>query len=308
MTRTSGELRLSELGRAALTYASRWGLYVLPLIVGSKEPHGRSVPHGYRDASSDPEVIINWWRRAPRANVGIACAPSALLVIDIDPRNGGDETLGALKRKLGDLPTTWRALTPGGGLHYYLNHREPGELHGLGAGIDIKYHGYVVAPPSIHPNGHRYRWDLGAHPLETHLVGPPADWLARMRRRQGETPLSPSGIDARESFLGTAFDILGWLGRPLTEGRRCARCPWFEEHSDGRGDGGDSSTVLFSPAVGTTLGSFYCSHSHCASRRLLDVIRVLPPYAIDAAARAFPRAYRLVLRKLAAQQGASGAQ
>jgi hypothetical protein len=296
--------RSTELGRAAWTYATRWRLSVLPLIVGSKEPHGRSVPHGYRDASSDPEVIQNWWLRAPRANVGIACAPSRILVIDIDPRNGGDETFGSLVHTLGELPTTWRTITPGGGVHYYLHHNDDEELHGLGDGVDVKYRGYVVAPPSIHPNGGRYRWDLGAHPLETRLAGVPATWLARMRRRQGESPTPSSGLDARQSFLGAAFDVLGWLGRPLAEGRRCARCPWLEEHTDGRGDGSDSSTVLFSPTIGTTLGGFHCSHAHCANRRVMDVVRMLPPYAIDAAARAFPNAYRLVLRKLAAEEGA----
>jgi hypothetical protein len=294
------------MGRAALTYASRWRLSVLPLIVASKEPHCRSVPHGYRDASNDPDVIACWWHHAPRANVGIACAPSGILVIDVDRRNGGDETFASLLRSLGDLPRTWRSLTPEGGVHYYLHHRDDEELHGLGEGVDVKYRGYVVAPPSIHPNRQRYRWDLGAHPLETALAGVPVAWLARMRRRHGEAPLASSGLDARQSFLGAAFDVLGWLGRPLAEGRRCARCPWFEEHTDGRGDGGDSSTVLFSPVIGPTLGGFRCCHVHCANRRLVDVVRVLPAYAVDTAARAFPDAYRFVLRKLATEPEEDG--
>jgi hypothetical protein len=298
------ERPMSELARAALSYATRWGLHVLPLLVARKEPHGLSVPHGYRDASSDPNTIADWWHRAPRANVGIACAPSGLVVIDVDPRNGGDETLGSLLRRVGALPATWTSLTPGGGVHYYLRHTTDERLHVLGPGLDIKYAGYVVAPPSIHPSGGRYRWDLGAHPLETDLADVPPEWLARMRcASTGVTPFASSGVDARLSFLGAAFEAIGWLGQLLTEGRRCVRCPWLDEHSDGRGDGGDSSTVLFSPALGTTLGGFHCSHAHCANRRVLDVMRELPPEAIDAAARAFPEAYRYVLCRLAAEEG-----
>jgi hypothetical protein len=117
-----------------------------------------------------------------------------------------------------------------------------------------------------------------------------------------------SGIDARQSFLGAAFDAVGWLGAPLRDGRRSARCPWHRLHTDGRGRGDDSSTVLFSPAVGSTLGGFHCSHAHCASRRLVDVVRALPPDAIDAASRAFPRAYRTVLVRLAQSRGAAHAR
>jgi Bifunctional DNA primase/polymerase, N-terminal len=298
----------SELARAAWAYVSRWGLHVLPLRVGGKEPHGPSVPHGYLNASGDPGVLARWWLRAPRANVGIACAPSGLLVVDVDPRNGGDETLALAVRALGELPRTWTVLTPGGGAHYYFRCEETPDLAPLGPGIDLKHHGYVVAPPSVHPNGARYRWDLGAHPLETSLARLPPAWQARLTRAsRAPVPVHASGIDARESFLGAAFERLGWLGAPLRDGRRAARCPWHGLHTDGRGRGDDSSTVLFSPAVGSTLGGFHCAHAHCAGRRVVDVLRALPPDAIDAAARAFPGAYRVVLRRLAKAQGAARA-
>jgi hypothetical protein len=47
--------------------------------------------------------------------------------------------------------------------------------------------------------------------------------------------------------------------------------------------------------------------AHCAGRRIADVLRALPPEAIDAAARAFPSAYRVVVRRLAKAQGAARA-
>ena len=307
-TRSTAPAHPSEFAHAAWAYAARWGWRVLPLQPGSKQPLGHLVPHGYLDASCDLRAIARWWRVAPLANVGIACAPSGLLVLDVDPRNGGDETLALAVRALGELPRTWTVLTPGGGQHYYF-HCELGQnLCPLGPGIDLKQHGYVLAPPSVHPNRGRYRWDLGAHPLEAPLATLPTAWWTRLVR--GAAPREPvhtSGVDARQSFLGAAFDVLGWLGAPLRDGRRCARCPWHKLHTDGRGRGHDSSTVLFSPAVGSTLGGFHCSHAHCAERRVVDVLLALPPEGMDAASRAVPQAYRAVLRRLVKARGAARA-
>jgi Bifunctional DNA primase/polymerase, N-terminal len=295
---------LSPFGRAALAYATRWHLFVLPLIVAGKVPHGRSVPRGHLDASSDPRVVGVWWQRAPNANIGIACAPSGLLVLDIDPRNGGDETFGELLRVMGPLPATWTTLTPGGGQHYYFRFDGEVKRATLGEGVDVKHHGYVVAPPSVHPNGGRYRWDAGAHPTESAIASLPFEWRARVAAYARNVPLrkQSSGLDARRSFLGVAFASLGWLGPVLEDGRRLARCPWAEQHSDGRGLGRDSSAVLFSPVAGVLVGGFHCSHGHCAGRGTVHVLRTLAdqfPRALDAGALAYPKAYRSVVRQLA---------
>lgn len=45
--------------------------------------------HGHHDATMDPDVIKARWQRWPDAMIG-AAVPDSLLVIDIDPRNGGD--------------------------------------------------------------------------------------------------------------------------------------------------------------------------------------------------------------------------
>jgi hypothetical protein len=293
--------RLSELHRAARRYTDRWRLHVLPLLAGGKEPHIRSAPGGCRDASSSPAEVDRWWRLAPRANIGIACGPSGIVVIDVDQNNGGDKTLAELTRKLGPLPPTWTARTAAGNLHYYLRHEGDDAMHSLGDGVDVQRAGYVVAPPSVDVLGQRYRWHVGAHPVERYLASVPLDWLDRMRiepRRQRSTT---SGLDARESFLGVAFNVLGWLGRPDANGTRRARCPWLEEHSDGLGNGEDASTVLFSPMLSACVGGFHCSHASCAERDVLDVVEMLPDHAVDAGARAFPKGYQLARRRLAAR-------
>lgn len=59
-------------------------------------------------------------------------------------------------------------ITGGDGLHMVYAH--PGtDLPGkLGPGIDVKANGYIVAAPSLHPSGARYRWSGDGrftHPL-----------------------------------------------------------------------------------------------------------------------------------------------
>jgi hypothetical protein len=106
--------------------------------------------------------------------VGIACGePSGIIVLDVDPRHGGDASLAALAAKGRVLPPTPRARSGNGGLHYFFRWDNPGITNGshrLGAGIDVKTtDGYVVgagswtAPSKAGPGG-PYRWE--ASPLE----------------------------------------------------------------------------------------------------------------------------------------------
>lgn len=115
-----------------------------------------------REASKDPNLITRWWHRWPDAGVGIATGKiSNLVVIDIDPRHGGDASLKELEASFGQLPKSFRVRTGGGGLHIYLRH--PGfeipNSTGLVPGVDIRGNGgLVVAPPSRHVSGGLYEW------------------------------------------------------------------------------------------------------------------------------------------------------
>ena len=63
---------------------------------------------GVYDASNDVEQVQDWWTTHPRANIGIATGVN-LMVLDVDPRNGGHETLAALIAVHGPLPHTIKA-------------------------------------------------------------------------------------------------------------------------------------------------------------------------------------------------------
>ena len=160
-----------------IAYAqSEWHLF--PLKPRSKEPATR---HGFRDATTDTASIKQCWSKHPDFNVGIATgAVCGIFVIDIDPRHGGDETLADLESEHGKLPDTVEALTGGGGRHIYFKHpggRVPCGEGKLGAGVDVKGDGgYVVAPPSVHPNGKAYEWELSSVPGEVEVAEAP-QWL-----------------------------------------------------------------------------------------------------------------------------------
>ncbi|AVH21177.1 DNA primase [Nocardia cyriacigeorgica] len=146
------------LGAHALEYA-RAGLEVLPLRAQQKIP---LTAHGLKDATADAEQVVAWWRRWPNANIGIR-PPAGVVVVDIDPRGGGDTNFAELVGDRG-MPETWTAVTGSGGLHIWL--RQPGPLRGkLCAGVDLKSRGgYLVVPPSLHPNGATYEW-INAAPI-----------------------------------------------------------------------------------------------------------------------------------------------
>ncbi|HTO48141.1 MAG TPA: bifunctional DNA primase/polymerase [Burkholderiales bacterium] len=186
---------------AALAYAER-GWMVLPVhsISGGKSggkctcgkascehpgKHPRTE-HGFSDATTEPAVITAWWRKWPCANVGIATGASGLVVVDIDDRHGGRDSLADLEQRHGTLPATVRCLTGGGGVHYFFKH--PGghvkSCNGVvAAGVDVKADGgYVVAAPSVHVSGRLYAWDVTAHPDDIPLAPTPAWLLDRLAK------------------------------------------------------------------------------------------------------------------------------
>ena len=162
---------MPSLKEAALEYA-KLGYAVFPLKPKTKEP---ATTHGFYEASTDPGTIEAWWVKNPDYNIGIACG-NGLAVIDIDqhPEDGkfGLDTLRAWEKDHGELQPTWTVLTGTGGLHYWyktaLDFKNAVEVL---PGIDIRSKGaYVVAPPSIHPNGTEYEWEASGDPAEVKMA------------------------------------------------------------------------------------------------------------------------------------------
>lgn len=268
-----------DFSAQALELASL-GWHVFPLNRGAKTPMAGG--RGYLDATTDPDQIRAWWTRFPDANIGIACGASGLVVLDVDPRNGGEETLARLVAKHGPLPATLEARSFGTdanvpGRHLYFC----GELRKgvLGPGLDLQGAGaYVVAPPSV--VAAPYEWTTGGEPEPV-----PAWFSAGIA--PPEAPEDGGEGDAAWSVLGAAFAHVGWLGKRLRDGRRAVLCPWRHEHTGGRDY--DTSTVLMPPRTGERVGWFHCSHSHCHGRTATDALNALGPDARAAADARYPK-------------------
>jgi hypothetical protein len=146
----------------ALLYG-RNGWPVFPGEPGGKRPLSRLAPHWKDDATTYAGIIKGWFDEAPDANVAIATgARSGIIVVDIDAKSGGYESLAALEGHHGPLPRTAVVNTGGGGHHIYLKH-PGGKVKNLvgkvAPGIDLKAdNGYVIAPPSAHSSGGMYSW------------------------------------------------------------------------------------------------------------------------------------------------------
>src|SRR5262245_8079939 len=249
---------------------------------GSPGKHPRT-PNGVKDATTDVTMITTWWTRWPRAHIAIAAGASGLLVVDVDPRNGGDATLAELQATYGPLPETPRQLTGGGGWHIVL--RRPDRPHvrgpknGLGQGIDVKCDGgYIIVAPSGHLLGD-YVWEIGFEFDELPIADAPAWLLERLdTRARHDSP--PTNTPVREGLLGAALEAADCLDRPLGLDRCACRCPQEEQHTTGTRFNG--STVVYAPSKPGMLGGFHCSHGHCTALDARAVLDALPSTAVIA--------------------------
>jgi hypothetical protein len=212
---------MDEMLVSAICYAID-GWAVFPLQPREKKPHPRT--HGFWDATTDMARVAQLWEMFPGSNVGVATGASQLLVLDVDGESG-DRTLAALVAEYGLLPLTL-VQTTGRGSQWFFR-RPPGSrignsAHKLGAGLDTRGQGgYVVAPPSVHPNGRRYAWVDDGLP-----VAEPPEWLLALLEPPEvvERPLVPVRPyqGATSSYAARAFEgeLNGLAGAP--EG--CRNC------------------------------------------------------------------------------------
>jgi hypothetical protein len=183
---------------AALEYASH-GWPVFPCNPANKAPW---TTRGFKDASTDPAVIQQFWTAFPDAMIGVATglvSGIAVLDIDIDQSKGidGESALASLLAG-NELPATLIARTPRGGRHIYFNTQGLNVKNSagkLGIGLDVRGDGgYVIAPPSTNAQGKSYRWEPEwgpIHPVPESLVR----HLTVNRSQNGVTrPATPVGF------------------------------------------------------------------------------------------------------------------
>jgi hypothetical protein len=279
----------SRFVTAALVYVSL-KLAVFPCAPRRKEP---LTAHGHLDATTDLDTIERWGRLWPDANVGLACAASQIAVLDFDLRAGDHEAIaGFLSDHEAVLAGTWAVETSRRGKHVYCSwpldtpqEPPPRFARALLPGIEIKGNGYVLAPPSVHPLGHVYRWVRGQSPWDLAYelghrpaVCPPVLWQHMVK------PMHPAVATATgivtDSLLAELCHRRGIVRGVIGDDRLAITCPWRAEHSM---DGGTGEAVLFAPQVPGGLGGFYCAHQHCGGRGPRDLLVHFTVKEIDAA-------------------------
>lgn len=201
------------------------GLHVFPLTPATPgdSATGKRPLDGvkWKDAATtDPTQITAWWSATPEANIGIACGPSGLVVIDEDEP-------GALDRFAADrgqtVPATY-TVTTGRGRHlYYLAPgpevgNRPGALKGHK--IDVRGSGgYVVGPGSIHASGHVYTADNApCVPLAAWLADALAEQPAAAQPATSPLPWEPAAGSTR--YAATALAEEAERVRSAVEGTR----------------------------------------------------------------------------------------
>jgi P4 family phage/plasmid primase-like protien len=149
------------------------------------------------ESSSDIAKVHTWWDTNPEYNIGVNCRASGFLVIDIDPRSGGDVAYDKFEAYVeGALPPTVEATTGqyevngriirGRHLFYKCDENEDliGNLSKLGfKGIDVKHNGYVLISPSRHFSGITYEWVEGKEPWTIPMAEAPEELLIPIRKR-----------------------------------------------------------------------------------------------------------------------------
>ncbi len=182
--------RGNRLLEAALSYAGR-GMAVFPVYEPAKDglcscgkacgrpgKHPRT-PNGFKAATTDPTQIQKFWTDSSGANIGNILEADEV-VIDVDPRSGGDKNLDKLVQRLGPLSATVTTETGGDGEHYRF--RLPARMRlpkQLAPGVELKGcgTGYVLLPPSLHASGNLYEWARYCAPEEQIVAQLPKAWL-----------------------------------------------------------------------------------------------------------------------------------
>lgn len=178
----------------AHTYADN-GWRIIPIPAGKKFPEG--FTRWQERATTDHQLIDQWWTEHPDHGIGIATGPgSGIWVLDVDDYDSYRD----LEQRHQPLPDTLTVITGSGGYHFYYRWPDNAVIRNnastrLGPGLDIRGDGgFVVAPPSVHPNGREYTWDAG-QPAD--IVDAP-QWLVEL---VSERPHEPTPAPAMHQVV-----------------------------------------------------------------------------------------------------------
>jgi len=223
---------------SALYYRAK-GWSVIPLRPRDKRP---LVPwEGFQKRIATEQEVRGWFAKEPQANLGIVTGSiSGLFVLDLDDRHGGNDSIDKLldgTRHLPDSPfafTGGKSVVPSAHLYFKMEGPTP-TMPGLLPGVDLKGEGgYVVAPPSIHPDGGVYEWVVS--PREVELLPAPGWLVADLIKQRRSSPAVGGGAPHDPSWVA---DL---LQSGVGEGQRNESATRLAGYFRGRGM--DTTTIL----------------------------------------------------------------
>lgn len=261
----------------ALNAVSR-GFHIFPVARGGKVPHSAAGSWG-ETATNDVNAVTYFWTKVdPNANIGIACKPSNLLVIDLDvakedfklrgteweylhtvygPRVDGEDLIDEMEYKLGSGPretqNTYRVRTGSGGTHLYF--RWPASWPRISQASPVKgivdvrgnggqWGGYVLGEGSRTEAG-EYRLDGYAH----RTINLPPVWIRQLVAERPAPPKirRPQGLrqPGPLSWSGLAESV-----RNAGEGNRNNALVWAARTVCEEGGSEEQAMDLLAPAAG----------------------------------------------------------
>lgn len=168
------DLNAASLHEAARAYASM-GWPIIPLWPRDKRPANKN---GLASPLETLDQIDEWWSKRPDLNIALRTG-DVFDVLDLDGKQGMESLQFYLIQwqiDHGQPLTQYRHPGPiaktGKGAHLLFQPTGGRNFANKHPGLDFRgQRGYIVAPPSIHPNGHRYIWHRDGE------LPPAPDWL-----------------------------------------------------------------------------------------------------------------------------------
>jgi len=183
-------------------------------LIPLHRPGDKSKKHGRVRKDGKRPLDFNWTTKTYKSsdvlarglkeqrNIGVRLK-SDQLVIDVDPRNGGDDGFTKLCLDLGLDSEAWPCVVTGsGGFHFYMS--KPSDLLIVDTlegytGVEFKSKGrQVVAPGSVHPDtGKTYRW---RSPFKGKMPAAPSTLLDAISRPARSDEASGGGQYTQEQI------------------------------------------------------------------------------------------------------------
>jgi hypothetical protein len=216
------------LQNAAVMHAAR-GRHIFPCLPGDKRP---AVDRWEQRACGDPERVRRYWPSG-RHNIGVACGPSGLVVIDLDTHGqlpedwrlpgiaDGKDVFAQICEWAGQpWPATHTVATPSGGWHLYFRAPEDTEIRNsaslIGPMVDVRGRGgYVIGQCSI--VGTR-----AYEALDTEDPAPLPPWIIRLLTRKPAKAASPQCAPNAAGRMGALVRTV----RGAQEGDRTGPLVW----------------------------------------------------------------------------------